>query len=79
MPELNGKELFERLLAIRADLKVLYMSGYAESGIVHDGMLDPGTAFLPKPFTPESLAAKIREVLEGGRSTRSDGPRAASA
>ena len=79
MPELNGKELFDRLIIIRPDLKVLYMSGYAESGIVHDGMLEPGTAFIPKPFTPEALAAKVREVLEGSRSTRFGGRHAVSA
>jgi len=79
MPELNGKELFDRLVVIRPDLKVLYMSGYAESGIVHDGMLEPGTAFIPKPFTPEALAAKVREVLEGSRSTRFGGRHAVSA
>ncbi len=64
MPHMNGREVFERLVPFRPDLKVLYMSGYAESGIVHDGAIDPGTAFIPKPFTPEALSAKVREVLE---------------
>jgi two-component system cell cycle sensor histidine kinase/response regulator CckA len=64
MPHMNGREVYERLVPFRPDLRVLYMSGYAESGIVHDGTIDPGTAFIPKPFTPEALSAKIREVLE---------------
>jgi signal transduction histidine kinase/ActR/RegA family two-component response regulator len=64
MPHMNGRELHDRLAPLRPDLKVLYMSGYAEGGIVHDGIIDPGTAFIPKPFTPEDLATKIRAVLD---------------
>ena len=64
MPHMNGRELRDRLAPLLPSLKVLYMSGYAESGIVHDGVIDPGTAFIPKPFTPESLAAKVRATLD---------------
>ncbi len=64
MPHMNGRELHEKLAPLRPGLRVLYMSGYAEAGIVHDGVIDPGTSFIPKPFTPESLAAKVREVLD---------------
>jgi len=47
----------------RPALKVIYMSGYTDDAIVHHGVLDPGIAFLHKPFTSESLGQKIREVL----------------
>ena len=59
MPYMNGRELYERLAPSRPQTKVLYMSGYADSGIVHGGAIVPGTAFIPKPFTPE----QIRRVL----------------
>jgi len=64
MPHMNGRELHEKLAPLRPGLRVLYMSGYAEAGIVHDGVVDPGTSFIPKPFTPETLAARVREVLD---------------
>ena len=53
------------LLARRADLKVLFMSGYTEDAIVHRGVLAPNTAFINKPFSGVNLAAKVREVLYG--------------
>jgi two-component system, cell cycle sensor histidine kinase and response regulator CckA len=46
-------------------MKVLYMSGYAEDAVAHRGVLDPGIAYLPKPFSPVQLATKVREVLAG--------------
>ncbi len=64
MPLLGGRELVERLLERRPDLKVIYTSGYTEDGIVHDGVLDRGVEFLPKPYDPLALGRKVREVLD---------------
>jgi len=64
MPAMNGHELYEKLAPLRPGMRVLYMSGYAESGIVHGGAIDPGTAFISKPFTPDALAAKVRAILD---------------
>jgi two-component system cell cycle sensor histidine kinase/response regulator CckA len=64
MPEMSGRELEERLKPSHPDMKVLFMSGYTHKGIVHHGELVPGTAFLQKPFTPDALARKVREVLD---------------
>jgi DNA-binding NarL/FixJ family response regulator len=65
MREMNGAELARRLQKLRPKTKVLFMSGYTDTAIVHQGVLDPGIAFLPKPFTPSTLAAKVRQVLDG--------------
>jgi PAS domain S-box-containing protein len=64
MPGGNGPELTKRLTARRPALKVIYMSGYTEEAIVHHGVLNPGIAFLHKPFTSETLKRKVREVLD---------------
>jgi signal transduction histidine kinase/ActR/RegA family two-component response regulator len=65
MPGGSGAELTRRLVAERPGLKVVYMSGYTDEAISHHGVLDPGIAFLHKPFTSETLGRKIREVLDG--------------
>ncbi len=64
MPQLSGRELAERLLAMRPDMKVLYMSGYTDNVIVHHGILDSGIAYLQKPIVPDMLARRVREVLD---------------
>jgi two-component system, cell cycle sensor histidine kinase and response regulator CckA len=64
MPGTSGPELTRRLVARWPELKVIYMSGYTDEAIVHHGVLDPGIAFLHKPFTAETLGRKIREVLD---------------
>lgn len=64
MPEMNGPELAGRLSQIRPDLKVLYMSGYTDNAIVHQGVLNENENFIQKPFAPVALAEKVRMVLD---------------
>ncbi len=64
MPGMTGRELAAALTRSRASLKVLYTSGYAADVISKQGVLDQGVAYLPKPFTAEELAGKVREVLD---------------
>ena len=64
LPQLSGRGLAERLAPEHRDLRVLYMSGYTDDAIVRHGMLEEGTAFLQKPFTPHTLLRKVREVLD---------------
>ncbi|HMH01090.1 MAG TPA: ATP-binding protein [Terriglobales bacterium] len=64
MPEMNGPDLAVRMEKSFPLLKVLYMSGYTDEAIVHHGVLDEGVAFLEKPFTPNALSRKVREVLD---------------
>lgn len=61
---MSGKELVDSLQKEGVDIKVVYMSGYTDNAIVHHGVLDPGIYFLQKPFSPGSLASKIREALD---------------
>ena len=64
MPGLNGRELGKLLAVLRPEARFLYMSGYTDNAIVHYGVLDDGVEFLQKPFGPEALAAKVRQVLD---------------
>jgi PAS domain S-box-containing protein len=66
MPQMSGRELAAKLGPQRPEMKILFMSGYTEDAIARQGVLDPGTAFLEKPFTPNSLAKKVRELLDQG-------------
>ena len=63
MPEINGREVSERLRLRRPDLKVLYMSGYNDDAVVRHGVVDSPVAFLQKPFDARTLATKVRDVL----------------
>jgi len=64
MPVVNGRKLAEQCLRRRPHLKVLFTTGYTPNAVVHGGVLDPGVAFLGKPFTLEQLAAKVRAILD---------------
>ena len=63
MPGASGPQLARQLSVLRPTVKILYMSGYTDNAIVHHGVLNEGTDFLPKPFTARSLSKKVREVL----------------
>lgn len=63
MPKMSGKELRDRLVALKPDTRVLFMSGYTADAIAHHGVLEEGVQFLPKPFNIKALSLKIREVL----------------
>ncbi len=67
MPKMGGRELAMLLTAKRPDLKVLYASGYTEDAIVQHGVLEPGVQFIQKPYTPASLASRIRQMLDDAR------------
>ncbi|HKV34953.1 MAG TPA: ATP-binding protein [Pyrinomonadaceae bacterium] len=65
MPGMSGNDMSKQLLAMRPGLPVLYMSGYTDDAIVQHGVLEPGINFIQKPFSPDALALKVREVLDG--------------
>ncbi|MFC4594685.1 MULTISPECIES: GAF domain-containing protein [Sphingobium] len=64
MPGMSGKDLSERARTLKPDLKILYTSGYTRDGFLRDGKLDPGIALLPKPFTLQDLASRLRDILD---------------
>jgi two-component system cell cycle sensor histidine kinase/response regulator CckA len=67
MPGMSGRELSKQLCASHPQTRVLFLSGYTEDAIVHQGVLEPGTTFLQKPFTLQMLSRKVREVLRSPR------------
>jgi CheY-like chemotaxis protein len=70
MPGMNGKEVADQLAVLRPGIKVLFISGYSGELIAHRGVLDASVDYLPKPFTPDTLAAKVREMLGSEDRTR---------
>jgi CheY-like chemotaxis protein len=64
MPLMGGKVMAEWLKTTHPDLKVLFTSGYTDDAIVQQGVLDAGVEFLAKPYTPATLARKVRELLD---------------
>ena len=63
MPEMNGRQLADKALAMRPGLRVMFATGYTQNAIVHNGILDPGTDLLVKPFSLEQVSAKIAQAL----------------
>jgi len=72
MPAVQGPELADRMLALRPEMKVLYMSGYADSEVVRFKVLDPSVSFLPKPFTTDGLIETVERALRGPRLRHGD-------
>ena len=64
LPQMDGCELTQRLASIQPKMKVLFMSGYSDHDLVHHEVINKGRAFLPKPFTMETLLEKLQEVLD---------------
>jgi CheY-like chemotaxis protein len=64
MPGISGPELSKGLISLRPEMQVIYMSGYTDNAIIYQGVLEQGVDYIQKPFTPDSLARKVREVLD---------------
>jgi two-component system, cell cycle sensor histidine kinase and response regulator CckA len=73
MPEMGGRELAQRIAALRPSLPVLFISGYTGEDVIERGLLDAGAPFQQKPFGPDSLARKVREMLDAARSPAAAG------
>jgi CheY-like chemotaxis protein len=76
MPGMSGRVLAEKLIPLRPEMRVLYVSGYTDDIIVHHGALEPGAVLLQKPFTKQSLLEKVRAVLDEPAGASESGPAA---
>ena len=65
MPQTSGREVAKRVCELRPQTRVMWMSGYTDEAVMQHGILEPGVHFLQKPFTPSTLAEKVRQVLDG--------------
>jgi two-component system cell cycle sensor histidine kinase/response regulator CckA len=74
LPEMSGPDLAKILAAQQPGLPVLYMSGYTDTTVIRGGQLEHGATFLPKPFGPEALLRKVREVLDAAAAARAAEP-----
>jgi CheY-like chemotaxis protein len=66
MPRLRGRALADQLRRSRPAIRLLYISGYPDTSLLHQGVLEAGTPFLEKPFTPDTLVRRVRQALDGG-------------
>jgi len=64
MPHFNGRELMERLSVLLPKMKCILVSGYTDDALIHRGVLEAQAAYLQKPFTPQQLGRRVREVLD---------------
>ena len=71
MPGMNGRELADQLREIRPDIRVLFTSGYTDDTVFRQSLVEPGSHFIQKPYTPQALTAKVREALSGQSSSSS--------
>jgi CheY-like chemotaxis protein len=67
MPEINGRQLAQMLVVKRPEMRVLFMSGYTDDAVLRHGVQNRSEAFIQKPYTPEALLKKIRDVLSTDR------------
>jgi DNA-binding NtrC family response regulator len=67
MPQMSGPEVAEKIQIVRPGIKVLYMSGYPDHPVFEQGGISRDASFIPKPFTPNVLAKKVRDVLDGAK------------